>query len=129
MHRRIRSCFDLELAGRLNAILQLSESDRSTLRAAAPFQIQREERRKEAEIAFAIDRSDLQRKVRVRKAGHQMLDAYVRWLEEVAEQQRKIASGTPVSQMDWLAGMLNAQADFTRQFAKSLREFPGHGAK
>ena len=52
-----------------------------------------------------------------RKAGHQMLDGYVRWLEEVAEQQRKIASGTPVSQMDWLAGMLNAQADFTRQFA------------
>ena len=64
-----------------------------------------------------------------RKAGGQMLDAYVRWLEEVAEQQRKIASGTPVSQMDWLAGMLNAQADFTRQFAKSLREFPGRGAE
>jgi hypothetical protein len=64
-----------------------------------------------------------------RKAGHQMLDGYVRWLEEVAEQQRKIASGAPVSQVDWLAGMLNAQADFTRQFAKSLREFPGQGAK
>jgi hypothetical protein len=25
--------------------------------------------------------------------------------------------------------MLNAQADFTRQFAKSLREFPGRGAE
>jgi hypothetical protein len=47
----------------------------------------------------------------------------------VAEQQRKIAWGAPVSQMDWLAGMLNAQADFTRQFAKSLREFPGQGAR
>ena len=38
-----------------------------------------------------------------RKAGHQMLDAYVRWLEEVAEQQRKIASGRP-GQPDGLAG-------------------------
>ena len=38
-----------------------------------------------------------------RKAGHQMLDGYVRWLEEVAEQQRKIASGYP-GQPDGLAG-------------------------
>src|SRR5215470_675997 len=36
------------------------------------------------------------------KAGREMLDGYVRWLEQVAEQQRKIASGPPVSQVDWL---------------------------
>jgi hypothetical protein len=64
-----------------------------------------------------------------RRAGRQMLDSYVRWLEEVAEQQRKLASSPQVSQMDWLAGMLNAQADFTRQFAKSLRELPERDTK
>jgi hypothetical protein len=46
----------------------------------------------------------------------------------VAEQQRKIASGPPVSQVDWLAAMLNAQADFTRQFAGALRGLPGRDA-
>jgi hypothetical protein len=39
------------------------------------------------------------------KAGREMLDGYVRWLEQVAEQQRKIASGSPVSQVDWLAAV------------------------
>jgi hypothetical protein len=58
------------------------------------------------------------------KAGREMLDGYVHWLEQVAEQQRKLASGQPVSQVDWLAAMLNAQADFTRQFAGALRGLP-----
>jgi hypothetical protein len=62
------------------------------------------------------------------KAGREMLDGYVRWLEQVAEQQRKLASGPPVSQVDWLAAMLNAQADFTRQFASALRGLPGRDA-
>ena len=62
------------------------------------------------------------------KAGREMLDGYVRWLEQVAEQQRKLATGSPVSQVDWLAAMLNAQADFTRQFAGALRGLPGRDA-
>ena len=63
------------------------------------------------------------------KAGREMLDGYVRWLEQVAEQQRKLASGPPVSQVDWLAAMLNAQADFTRQFASALRGLPGRARR
>jgi len=62
------------------------------------------------------------------KAGREMLDGYVRWLEQVEQQQRKIASGPPISQVDWLAAMLNAQADFTRQFAGALRGLPGRDA-
>jgi len=62
------------------------------------------------------------------KAGREMLDGYARWLEQVAEQQRKLASGPPVSQVDWLAAMLNAQADLTRQFASALRGLPGRDA-
>ena len=33
------------------------------------------------------------------KAGREMLDGYVHWLEQVAEQQRKLASGPPVSHL------------------------------
>ena len=43
----------------------------ATLRAAAPFQKQRVEQRKE--VAFAIQKSDLQRKVRVKKAANLIL--------------------------------------------------------
>ena len=57
-----------------------------------------------------------------RKTGEQMLDGYVSWLEMVAEQQRKLAATPQVSQMDWIAAMLNAQADFTRKFAGLVRE-------
>ncbi len=58
----------------------------ATLRAAAPFQIQREEKRKEAEIAFAIDRTDLQRKIRVRKAANLILFVVdASWSMAVAE--------------------------------------------
>ncbi len=62
-----------------------------------------------------------------RKTGEQVLDGYVSWLEVVAEQQRKLASTPQVSQMDWMAAMLNAQADFTRQFADFVRGFPPRG--
>jgi len=77
------------------------------------------------EHARAINEQILQMAV---KAGREMLDGYVRWLEQVADQQRKIATGPPVSQVDWLAAMLNAQADFTRQFAGVLRGLPGRDA-
>jgi hypothetical protein len=60
-----------------------------------------------------------------RAAGEEMLNRYVDWLEDVAEQQRKFAAGPRMSQMDWLAAMLNAQADWTRKFAESVRDFPG----
>jgi len=43
----------------------------ATLRAAAPFQTQRTEQRKE--VAFAIQKSDIQRKVRVKKAANLIL--------------------------------------------------------
>ena len=62
-----------------------------------------------------------------RKTSEQMLDGYVSWLEIVAEQQRKLASTPQVSQMDWMAAMLNAQADFTRKFADFMRGFPPRG--
>jgi Mg-chelatase subunit ChlD len=58
----------------------------ATLRAAAPFQLQREEKRKQADIAFAIDRADLQRKVRVRKAANLILFVVdASWSMAVAE--------------------------------------------
>jgi hypothetical protein len=58
-----------------------------------------------------------------RNAGQEMLDRYVGWLEDVAEQQRKLAASPPVSQWDWMAAMLNAQADFTRRSADFMRTF------
>jgi hypothetical protein len=63
-----------------------------------------------------------------RKAGEQMLDRYVSWLEDIAEQQQKLADAPRVSPMDWMAAMLNAQADFTRKLAESVREFPGRSS-
>jgi magnesium chelatase subunit ChlD-like protein len=58
----------------------------ATLRAAAPFQIQREEKRKANHIAFAINRSDLHRKVRVRKAANLILFVVdASWSMAVAE--------------------------------------------
>ncbi len=58
----------------------------ATLRAAAPFQIQREQKRRDQEIAFAINRSDLQKKVRVRKAANLILFVVdASWSMAVAE--------------------------------------------
>jgi hypothetical protein len=42
------------------------------------------------------------------------------WLQAIAEQQRTLASSPQVSQMDWFASMLKAQADFTQQSAKMV---------
>ena len=56
----------------------------ATMRAAAPFQIERAEQRKE--VAFAIQPSDLHRKVRVRKAANLILFVVdASWSMAVAE--------------------------------------------
>jgi magnesium chelatase subunit D len=56
----------------------------ATLRAAAPHQINREEQRKE--VAFAIQRQDLQEKVRVRRAANLVLFVVdASWSMAVAE--------------------------------------------
>lgn len=56
----------------------------ATLRAAAPHQIEREEQRKE--VAFAIQRQDLQQKVRVRRAANLVLFVVdASWSMAVAE--------------------------------------------
>lgn len=60
-----------------------------------------------------------------RQAGGEMLKRYVSWLEGVAAEQQKLASAPQVSEMEWMAAMLNAQAEFTRAFARSLGQFAG----
>lgn len=56
----------------------------ATLRAAAPHQVAREERRQE--VAFAIEKEDLQRKVRVRRAANLVLFVVdASWSMAVAE--------------------------------------------
>ncbi len=56
----------------------------ATFRAAAPFQVEREEQRKE--VAFAIQTSDLQRKVRVKKTANLILFVVdASWSMAVAE--------------------------------------------
>jgi magnesium chelatase subunit D len=45
----------------------------ATLRAAAPHQIEREQQKQESGMAYALRRSDLQRKVRVRRAANLIL--------------------------------------------------------
>jgi magnesium chelatase subunit D len=45
----------------------------ATLRAAAPFQLEREEQKAESGMAYALKTSDLQRKVRVRRAANLIL--------------------------------------------------------
>jgi hypothetical protein len=56
----------------------------------------------------------------VTKVGQDALQRYVDWLQAIAEEQRTLASSPKVSQMDWFASMLKAQADFTQQFAKMV---------
>jgi hypothetical protein len=54
------------------------------------------------------------------KFGQDALQRYVDWLQVIAEGQRTLASSPQVSQMDWFASMLKAQADVTQQFAKMV---------
>jgi hypothetical protein len=54
------------------------------------------------------------------KVGGDAVQRYVGWLQTIAEEQRKLASSPQVSEMDWFASMLKAQADFTQQLAKMV---------
>jgi aminoglycoside N3'-acetyltransferase len=59
-----------------------------------------------------------------RKAGTQFLEAYEANLKSFAEYQDKVAD---TSQVDWIASLARAQANFTREvsaaYAASAREF------
>ncbi|HEX6759108.1 MAG TPA: hypothetical protein VF086_11990 [Propionibacteriaceae bacterium] len=54
------------------------------------------------------------------KFGEDAVQRYVGWLQTIADAQRKLAASPQVSDMDWFASMLKAQADFTQQFAKMV---------
>jgi hypothetical protein len=54
------------------------------------------------------------------KVGEDAVQRYVGWLQMIAEEQRKLSASPQVSEMDWFASMLKAQADFTQQFAKMV---------
>ena len=61
----------------------------ATLRAAAPFQIQRSEQKKETGMAYALRKSDLQRKIRVKKASNLVLFAVdASWSMAVSERMQ-----------------------------------------
>lgn len=61
----------------------------ATLRAAAPFQLGREEQKAESGMAYALRRSDLQRKVRVRRAANLILFAVdASWSMAVSERMQ-----------------------------------------
>lgn len=61
----------------------------ATLRAAAPYQIEREEQKQETGMAYALRKADLQRKVRVRKAANLILFAVdASWSMAVSERMQ-----------------------------------------
>jgi magnesium chelatase subunit ChlD-like protein len=61
----------------------------ATLRAAAPYQKAREEQKAETGMAYALRRSDLQRKVRVKKAANLILFAVdASWSMAVSERMQ-----------------------------------------
>jgi excinuclease UvrABC nuclease subunit len=59
-----------------------------------------------------------------RKVSKEAVQHYVDWLQALAEEQRRLASSELVSEMDWFASMLKAQADFTQEFAKMVGHSP-----
>jgi magnesium chelatase subunit D len=61
----------------------------ATLRAAAPHQVEREEQKHESGMAYALQKSDLQRKVRVRRAANLILFAVdASWSMAVSERMQ-----------------------------------------
>ncbi|MEL7432829.1 MAG: VWA domain-containing protein, partial [Chloroflexota bacterium] len=65
----------------------------ATLRAAAPYQKAREEQKKQNGMAYALRRSDLQRKIRVKKAGNLILFAVdASWSMAVSERMQATKS-------------------------------------
>jgi hypothetical protein len=51
-----------------------------------------------------------------RKAGHSYVDAYEKTLTSIADYQDRIGK---TSQVDWIATLAHAQADFTRNWAEA----------
>jgi Mg-chelatase subunit ChlD len=65
----------------------------ATLRAAAPFQIERKEQKQKTGMAYALRKSDLQRKIRVKKAGNLILFAVdASWSMAVSERMQATKS-------------------------------------
>jgi Mg-chelatase subunit ChlD len=65
----------------------------ATLRAAAPFQIERAEQKQKTGMAYALRKSDLQRKIRVKKAGNLILFAVdASWSMAVSERMQATKS-------------------------------------
>ena len=61
----------------------------ATLRAAAPFQIERDEQKQETGMAYALRKTDLQEKVRVRKASNLiMFTVDASWSMAVSERMQ-----------------------------------------
>lgn len=61
----------------------------ATLRAAAPYQITREDQKQETGMAYALKKSDLQRKVRVRRSSNLILFAVdASWSMAVSERMQ-----------------------------------------
>jgi hypothetical protein len=55
-----------------------------------------------------------------RNVGIVYLEAYERTLEGIATYQEQLASAAEENQSEWIAGVLKAQADFTRRVADSV---------
>jgi magnesium chelatase subunit D len=61
----------------------------ATIRAAAPYQIEREEQKRASGMAYALRRTDLQRKIRVKKAANLILFAVdASWSMAVSERMQ-----------------------------------------
>jgi hypothetical protein len=74
-----------------------------------------------AEQARALNEQILES---TRKVGQEAVQHYVEWLQALADEQRRLATSPQVSEMDWFASMLKAQADFTQGFAKMVGTSP-----
>jgi hypothetical protein len=74
-----------------------------------------------AEQARALNEQILES---ARKVGQEAVQHYVEWLQALADEQRRLATSSQVSEMDWFASMLKAQADFTQGFAKMVSTSP-----
>ena len=60
---------------------------------------------------------------RSRAAGRAYLEAYERALGSLSDYQRRMASAAEGGRTDWLAALLNAQADFTRDTAEAVSAY------
>ena len=58
-----------------------------------------------------------------RKAGHSYLDAYERSLEAIADSQANLAKKTENGPAEFIGALLSAQAEFTRESAKTVTRY------